>query len=230
MIGSLTKSAGPSANFHRREACVERYAAFNLSNLMSIQQRELSLAQMLAKRGLSDLRGLEILDVGCGWGSFFLQLMLWGASPRLLHGIELQPERVAFARTRHPQLDVVEGTAAALPWENEGFDIVTQFTAFTSILDDSERRSAAREIDRVLKPNGILVWYDFWLNPSNPNTHPVRPGELHALFPTYHCDLRRVTLAPPIARAVAQHSRILASLLQEVWALQSHLLGVLTKP
>jgi ubiquinone/menaquinone biosynthesis C-methylase UbiE len=229
MIGSLAQSFGPFVKHRKGDACVAAYAPFNIANLMSIQQRERSLAQMLAKRGLMDLRGLEILDVGCGWGSFFLQLMLWGASPRLLHGIDRLAERVAVARTRHPELDVLEGTAAALPWENERFDIVSQFTTFTSILDDGERRSAAREIDRVLKPNGILVWYDFWLNPSNPNTHPVRPAELRTLFPAYHRDLRRVTLAPPIARAVAPRSRILASLLQEVWALQSHLLGVLIK-
>jgi ubiquinone/menaquinone biosynthesis C-methylase UbiE len=134
------------------------------------------------------------------------------------------------ARTRHPEFDVVEGSAAALPWGNETFDMVTQFTTFTSILDHAERVTAAREIDRVLKPNGILVWYDFWLNPSNRHTHPVRPSELRALFPTYHHDLRRVTLAPPIARAVAPRSRRLASVLEEIWVLQSHLLGVFIKP
>jgi ubiquinone/menaquinone biosynthesis C-methylase UbiE len=211
-------------------AASDRYAAFNIANLMAIQQRERLLAEMLARRGMKDLRDMEILDVGCGWGSFFLRLILWGALPSSLHGIDLLPDRVAVARARHPSFDVVEGSATKLPWEDGRFDMVTQFTTFSSILSVDDRRSSAAEIDRVLRPTGLLIWYDFWLNPSNPGTHPITVAQLSALFPRYERDVRRVTLAPPIARAIAPRSRILASVLQEVWALKSHLLGVLVKP
>jgi ubiquinone/menaquinone biosynthesis C-methylase UbiE len=229
MICSLAESSQAFMEVNRTQTAADRYAAFNIANLMAIQQRERLLAQMLVKRGVKDLRGLEILDVGCGWGSLFLRLMLWGASPNSLHGIDLQPDRVVAARAKHPSLDVVEGSAARLPWESGRFDMVTQFTTFSSILSGSERRSSAAEIDRVLKPMGMLIWYDFWLNPSNRKTHPIGGPELRALFPHYDRDVRRVTLAPPIARAVAPRSRILASVLQEAWPLKTHLLGVLVK-
>src|ERR1700694_3397745 len=140
---------------------------------MAIQQRERILAQMLGRKGVSSLGGLEILDVGCGSGTFFLRLTLWGALPKSLHGIDIQADRVKMARAVHPDVDVVEGNASSLPWQEGLFDIVTQFTTFTSILNNDVRVMAAREIDRVLKPGGILIWYDFWLNPSNPKTHPI---------------------------------------------------------
>ncbi len=196
---------------------------------MATQQRERLLAQMLRNDHILDLRDLEILDIGCGSGALFLRFMLWGATPRSLHGIDLRSERVKIARSMHPDLDVVEGSASSLPWEAGRFDMVAQFTAFTSMPDAEIREAAAREVDRVLKPGGIFIWYDFWINPSNPNTHPIRAREVKALFPAYAHDLRRVTLAPPIARALAPRAYMLASLLQEIPFLQSHLLGVFRK-
>src|SRR5437879_1290781 len=134
MICGLTRTHQifTTVNPHRR---VERYAPFNIANLMAVQQRERVLASMLAKDGLSELSGLEVLDVGCGGGRLFLRLMSWGASPESLHGIDVQAERVLRARSVHPKIEVVEGNAAVLPWDNERFDLVTQFTAFTSVAD-----------------------------------------------------------------------------------------------
>jgi len=216
-----------TVNHHNR---ADRYGAFNIANLMAIQQRDRVVATMLAKNGLSDLSGLEILDVGCGSGGLFLRLMSWGASPESLHGIDLQTDRVQRARSIHPKIDVVEGDAAALPWSNERFDLITQFTTFTSISDDLTRKRAAQEIDRVLKPGALLIWYDFWINPINRATHPIRTSELRRLFPGYGFCVRRTTLAPPIARFIAPRSQALASVLQGLWFLLSHLTGVLKKP
>jgi len=217
-----------SVNPQRRGA--ERYASLNIANLMAIQQRERVLATMLAKDGLSDLSGLEILDVGCGGGGLFLRLMSWGASPQLLHGIDVRGDCVLRARSIHPEIDIAEGNAAALPWAGERFDLVTQFTTFTSIPNDVVRKQAAKEIDRVLKPGGRLMWYDFWINPHNRDTHAIGRRELRRLFHGYRTMVRRATLAPPIARALVPHSQAVASILQNVWLLQSHLVGLLTKP
>jgi ubiquinone/menaquinone biosynthesis C-methylase UbiE len=230
MICGLARTHQIFAAFNLEGMAAGRYAPFNIANLMAIQQRERILATILAKGGLSDLSGLEILDVGCGSGGLFLRLMSWGASPDSLHGIDLQADRVLRARSIHPKIEVVEGNAAALPWAGERFDMVMQFTTFTSIPDDAVRAQAAGEIDRVLKPGGRVLWYDFWINPVNRETHPIQKRELNKLFPGYRLDIRRTTLAPPIARQVVPRNQLVASLLERLWLLQSHLIGLLTKP
>jgi len=48
------------------------------------------------------------------------------------------------------------GNAEELPYEDESFDIVMQFTVFTSILDNEMKIRIAKEMLRVLKPKGIL--------------------------------------------------------------------------
>jgi hypothetical protein len=104
-------------------------------------------------------------------------------------------------------------------------------TVFTAILDLGMRRMVAQEILRVLKPGGALLWYDLaWNNPRNPNVRGVSRKELAALFPQLRGEVRSVTLAPPLARAVAPRSWTLATLLAAVPGLRSHRLAVLIKP
>lgn len=50
------------------------------------------------------------------------------------------------------------GNAENLPYEDESFDIVMQFTVFTSILDSEMKQNIAREMLRVIKPDGIILW------------------------------------------------------------------------
>jgi ubiquinone/menaquinone biosynthesis C-methylase UbiE len=230
MIGGLDEPSPLLSSVTPNRRDDPRFVAFNIANLMALQQRERVLGSMLAKDGLSDLSGREILDVGCGAGTGFFRLMAWGASPRSLHGIDIQRELVQAARGVHPELEVVEGNAAELPWSDDRFDMITQFTAFTSIADATTRKRAAMEMDRVSRPGGYILWYDFWVNPRNRATHPIGVGEIRALFPNYRTRIRRTTLAPPLARVIAPRAPMIALMLQELWFLQTHLLAVMIKP
>ncbi|MGZ7259737.1 hypothetical protein ACXWO8_09385, partial [Streptococcus pyogenes] len=56
---------------------------------------------------------------------------------------------------------------------------------------------------RWLKPGGAVVWYDFTVdNPRNPDVRGVPLSRVRALFPQGRLTARRVTLAPPLARAL----------------------------
>jgi len=81
---------------------------------------------------------------------------------------------------------------------------------------------------RVLKPDGIILWYDFRFdNPWNRAVRGIGRREIHELFPEYRIELRRVTLAPPIARWIAPRSRLVACALARLPPLRTHYLGVL---
>lgn len=57
-----------------------------------------------------------------------------------------------------------------------------QFTMFTSILDDTMKRNIAKEMLRVLKPEGIILWYDYYISkPTNPDTKGVSKRDQAAL-------------------------------------------------
>ena len=105
-------------------------------------------------------------------------------------------------------------------------------TAISSILDPQIRRNICAELLRVLrspdlgsgKPGGMILWYDFWLNPVNPQTRGVRPAEIKRLFPNCSFEFHKITLAPPIARRVVPVSWILAYGLERLAIFNSHYL------
>jgi len=127
--------------------------------------------------------------------------------------------------------DVRVGDASHLPWPTGSFDIVHQGTVFTSILDDEMRRSVAREMLRVLKPGGVIAWYDFFVNnPNNAAVRGVGRGEIEAMFSGCHVRLKRVTLAPPLARHLVSISWTAALTLESLALLNTHYLGIIRRP
>ncbi len=68
----------------------------------------------------------------------------------------------------------------------------------------------------------------FFVNsPGNSNVHGVGRGDIRELFPDCRVSLSRITLAAPLARAVAPRSAPLAYLLQGIPLLCTHYLGVI---
>lgn len=206
------------------------YSYFNKGNLFIIQQREKAILNLLNEYGYNPLANAKILDVGCGSGGELRNFIQYGADPANLYGIDLIPERVQVANKLSPNLHIAEGSATALPFEDNSFDIVSQFTVFTSILDTEIKKKAAAEMLRVLKPNGIILWYDFrYLNPRNKHANPIKANEIKALFPDCNYDIRSITLIPPIARRLAPISWLLCYLLEKIPFMRSHYIAVIQK-
>ncbi len=218
--------------YARREAfAAERECYSRWGNLFILQDRERHVLTLLSRRGLAPLEGKRILEVGCGTGYWIRELVKWGARPEDIAGMDLLEGRIAVARTLCPGgVQLQQGNAEKLPFPDERFDLVIQSTVFTSILDMDLRRSIAGEMLRVLKPGGFILWYDYFIkNPRNPDVKAIRRREIQALFPACRIRLQRITLAPPLARLLAQVSWLLCDLLGKVPLLCTHYLGAIQK-
>jgi ubiquinone/menaquinone biosynthesis C-methylase UbiE len=108
--------------------------------------------------------GESVLDVGCGTGTLAIaakERLVAGGS---VHGIDASPEMIARARAKakRRRLDIVfeNAVAEALPFPNARFDVVLS-TIMLHHLPRKIREQAAREIRRVLKPEGRVVIVDF---------------------------------------------------------------------
>ena len=95
--------------------------------------------------------GAEVLDVGCGAGSF---LRLVAGRGAVAHGVDASEALIAFARTRLPGADLRVGEMEALPYADRTFDLVTGFNSFF-FADDMV--AALREAGRVTKGDGRVV-------------------------------------------------------------------------
>jgi len=210
----------------------DRHSIFQPAVLAMLQERQRALLNLLARHGRTDLSALRGVEVGCGAGGNLLELLRWGFAPAHLQGLELLPERHQQARQLlPPQLALHLGDAVQAPVQPLSQDLVLQFTVFSSLLDDEFQQQLAQAMWRWLKPGGAIVWYDFCFdNPRNPDVRGVPLSRLRALFPHAPVRHRRVTLAPPLARAVCGLHPALYPVFNTLPLLRTHLLAWIEKP
>ena len=168
--------------------------------------------------------------MGCGSGGVLTRLVELGADPANLIGVDLLPDWLGSAKANLPKSAFVTTNGQYLPFPEESFDLVLQFTAFSSVLDKQTKRMMADEIVRVLKPGQGLLWYDFIWNPLNHQTRGIALSEIRGLFPQMRLISRRITLAPPIARKLIPRFKPLADWLTKLKIFNSHLLLWIQKP
>jgi ubiquinone/menaquinone biosynthesis C-methylase UbiE len=167
--------------------------------------------------------------VGCGTGYFLHRLQDYGAGE--CHGIDLVEERIDEGRKRYPTLQLAAGSATDLPFADGTFDLVTQFTCLSSIIDDDVRLRVSREMGRVAA-GGAVLSVDIRRRPRRTSKGRPKPTptvaidrrELVRLFgePTI---LRRTALAFEIAEITGKLP-LITDLLASLPPLQSHLIGL----
>ena len=194
-----------------------------------VQEREQRFLELLRRSDCAHLENKKILEIGCGNGDLLRDFIKWGARAENLVGLELIDERVADAHHLCPKdVTILQGNAANLQLSDQMFDLVLQSTVFTSVLDYGTKQQMAAEMCRVLKPDGLILWYDYHMNnPRNPDVKGVRLREIKALLPACEIRLERITLAPPIARRVAPYSWLFCYFLSKIPWLCSHYIGVI---
>lgn len=170
-----------------------------------------------------------LLDCGCGTGWLLDALAEAGVTPARLHGIDVNPERVAAARTRVPEAALVAADARSLPYPDSTFGAVFQIVALSSMGDRAATRLALEESWRVLTGGGALAVYESRLpNPLNTETRTLRRTDLAGCVPAAVTS-RSLTLLPPLGRRLGRWTGVAHPALSHVALLRSHRLLVLRK-
>jgi ubiquinone/menaquinone biosynthesis C-methylase UbiE len=206
------------------------YTHLNSSALFITQQREKELLSALSQFGIDDLSTYKIIDIGCGTGGVLLDFIRYGACPSNLCGVDLLSDRIERACEISPNVDFKCASGECLPYVDNSFDILLLFTVFTSIFDFNKKKCIALESLRILKPGGIIIYYDFmYNNPRNPDVKGVPKKEIFELFPNCRIYLKRITLAPPLVRIIAPYSYLVCYFLEKFRIFNTHYLGIIRK-
>jgi ubiquinone/menaquinone biosynthesis C-methylase UbiE len=118
--------------------------------------------------------GMHVLDVGCGIGGPARYIATTHGVT--VTGVDLTPEFVEMARdlTRRCGLDdriaFHQADALSMPFPNDTFDAAVCLYVGMNIADKGQ---LCREIHRVLRPGGHLVWSEVALGPIGPVRFPL---------------------------------------------------------
>ena len=210
----------------------ERYSLLRPDVWQGVQERQRAMLRLFVDLGFTELSALRLMEVGCGSGSNLLELLRMGFVPHNLCGVELLPDRFQTARAVLPAaLQLFEGDALNLTVPAQSQDIVFVSTVFSSLLDDAFQQRLADAMWAWVKPGGGVLWYDFTVNNRrNVDVRGVPLKRIQQLFPKGVVKARRITLAPPIARAVTRIEPRLYAVFYSLVPLRTHLLAWVSKP
>lgn len=217
--------------YERRSADLNEYSLLRPHRMMANLDKQRVLLSMLHQRFGTDLSALRVLEVGAGFGDNLRLLIHWGVDPANVIGNDLLDDRLEHARRTLPaECTLHAGDARDLDITPGSQDIVMASTVFSSILDAQFRRQLASHMWTFVKPGGGVLWYDFTVdNPKNPDVTGIRQSELEVLFPDGEISVKRLTLAPPIARAVSRIHPTLYTGLRMVPLLRTHIAAWISK-
>lgn len=109
----------------------------------------------------------SILDVGCGYGRTLNEL--YDAGYKNLTGIDFSTGMIARGKNQFPHLNLLVKEGESIDFPDNHFDAVILFAVLTCIPSDSDQKNLVSEIERVLKPGGIIYINDFLLNTDERN-------------------------------------------------------------
>jgi SAM-dependent methyltransferase len=217
--------------YERAGSAVGRWSSTNRGNQAMHEARNAAFESILDRCALG--RPLErLLEVGCGEGTLLGELSeMRAVRSAACIGVDLLGFRLLEGRAGGRVLPVAQADGQRLPFPDGVIDVVVLSTVLSSVDDDTIASAIASEVDRVLRPDGSVLWYDMrYPNPSNRHVHPMRRARVEELFRGYACELRSLTLLPQLARRLGRSTNAVYSLLAALPPLRSHLVGRLTKP
>jgi SAM-dependent methyltransferase len=118
---------------------------------------------------LTDHLGAQasILDYGCGYGRTLAELSCHGFVN--LFGTDFSERMLLRARLEAPHAALIRNDGKSFPFANASFDVVLLFAVLTCIPADRDQRLIVAEVERVLRPNGLLYISDLLLNDDERN-------------------------------------------------------------
>lgn len=112
------------------------------------------LEEFRSRTGLSDLRGLKVLDAGCGIGRTAIAMARLGASCTAL---DMSEDNIGFVRSNSEKqglsVTAIKGDVLKLPFEDESFDFVWCNGVIHHTVDPVR---AFKEVARIVKRGGHL--------------------------------------------------------------------------
>lgn len=216
-------------NYLKNEKYLNKWSSSNIGNKI-IADEFLKEVKKLLNNIHINIKDKEILDIGCASGNKTEDLMNLGFQSEKIFGIDIRKNSIKNAKIKYPNSNYFYMDARNTLFPNEKFDFINVFTLFSSILDKKNQLKVSKEIIRILKPGGFIIFYDIrYKSPFNKNLIEIKKKRINSLFPEMKKKIKTITLLPPIARNMGSLTRFLYPFLSKISFIRTHYLGLIQK-
>ncbi len=126
-------------------------------------------------------RRARILDYGCGYGRTLAELARAGYQK--IVGVDFSQAMLARCRLEVAGVCLIRNDGRTLPFKNDSLDAALLFATLTCIPQNEAQRALVAEIERVLRPSGLLYISDLLLNEDERNRQRYeRDADLYGVF------------------------------------------------
>jgi SAM-dependent methyltransferase len=123
----------------------------------------------------------RVLDYGCGYGRTLREMAQAGY--RNIIGVDFSAAMLRRCRQASPRVSLVRNEGRTLPFKSESLDAVLLFATLTCIPQNEAQRALIAEVERVLRPGGLLYISDLLLNEDRRNCERYeRDAEVYGAF------------------------------------------------
>ncbi len=206
-----------------------KWSNTRLGNQLIEKERFIKIKNLFKSNSI-ELKNKIIIDIGCAGGNTISLLKNLGASEKNICGIDLREKRLNIAKKSFPKANFELMDARKIKFPDQSFDFINVFTVLTSILDSDHRHSVSKELVRILRPGGYILYYDFrFNNPFNKNVRGIKLEEIKLLFPNMEKDLKLITVFPPMIRMLSGLAKNLYPVFSKTSFLKTHYLSLIKK-
>ena len=122
----------------------------------------------------------RILDCGCGYGRTLGDLHQAGYHN--LAGLDFSEGMLRRCRSEIPDAAVLRNDGQSLPIKTSSVDAVLLFAVLTCIPVDDQQCALLSEVERILRPNGLLYISDLLVNDDQRNRERYEKYSSHGTY------------------------------------------------
>jgi SAM-dependent methyltransferase len=123
----------------------------------------------------------RVLDYGCGYGRTLAELRRAGY--QRIVGVDFSQAMLARCRLEVAGVSLIRNDGRTLPFRDDSLDAALLFATLTCIPQNEAQRALIAEIERVLRPSGLLYVSDLLLNEDERNRQRYeRDADLYGVF------------------------------------------------
>lgn len=119
------------------------------------------LLELLIQLDKTHFENYKVFEPGCGSGSKLRFFSEYRIKPENCYGLETSEAAIEICRHRSPaSMNFTLGSVMEIPHEDNMFDIILCSGLFDCFNKDEDVKRVSKELERVMKPDGILFVID----------------------------------------------------------------------